>query len=435
MQDFLCIIIKYAPCESVFSGLFAKSFLRTVIIMKPCVKIGSLFMAVLMALTALFAVGCTPISLSAQWAYKSGDNELPIGVYIYSLNSAYAQAQTYASEQIKDYDAKTDKWLDEKIKDDDGKEQVAREWIKEQAELMCLSYLVVDEQIVKEKAEVTKDMLATADEQAKEYWNVGPAEYVQMGYYMPYKNQFEQYGVSLESFAYCTTEYSTKYSALFEAIYDKGGSQEVSDSELTQYFNENYSDYSYVFVNLYESTADEASDEGTKNVALAEDEVKKLKKEFDGYAKKLNDGADFDDVMKDYMKANDMEDDPSTSAIEDLEKNSSLGDELKEAIKKIDGKGAATIQVGKDDSAVYYLVYKRDIKSTSDKYLADDANRSSVLSAAKSEDFADYIEELTKKLDFEANTAQLDRYDPKMFFVKPEDSDENADDDASTEEE
>ena len=56
--------------------------------MKPCVKIGSLFMAVLMALTALFAVGCTPISLSAQWAYKSGDNELPIGVYIYSLNSA-----------------------------------------------------------------------------------------------------------------------------------------------------------------------------------------------------------------------------------------------------------------------------------------------------------------------------------------------------------
>ena len=402
--------------------------------MKPCVKIGSLFMAVLMALTALFVVGCTPISLKAQWAYRAGDNELPIGVYIYSLNSAYAQAQTFAKEQIKDYDDKTDKWLDEKIKDDDGKEQVAREWIKEQAELMCLSYLVVDEQVVKEKADVTKDMLATADEQAKQYWNVGPAEYVQMGYYMPYKNQLEQYGVSLESFAYCTTEYSTKYSALFEALYDKGGSQEVSDSELTQYVNDNYSDYSYVFVNLYDSTEDEASEGGTKNVALPEADVKKLKKEFDGYAKKLNDGADFDDIMKDYMKANDIEENPSTSAIEDLEKNSALGDELKEAIKKIDGKGAATVQVGEKDSAVYYLVYKRDIKETSDEYLADDANRSSVLSAAKSEDFADYIEGLTKKLDFEANTAQLDRYDPKMFFVKAEDE-ESADDNASTEEE
>ena len=402
--------------------------------MKPCVKIGSLFMAVLMALTALFAVGCTPISLSAQWAYKSGDNELPIGVYIYSLNSAYAKAQTYAKDQIKDYDDKTDKWLDEKIKDDDGKEQIAREWIKEQAELMCLSYFVVDEQIVKENADVSEDMLATADEQAEQYWNMGPAEYVQMGYYMPYKDQLEQYGVSLESFAYCTTEYSTKTSALFNALYDKGGSQEVSISELTQYVNENYSDYSYVFVNLYESTEDEASESGTKNVALPEADVKKMKKEFDGYAKKLNNGADFDDVIKEYMKANDIKEDPSTEAIEDLEKNSALGDELKEAIKKIDGKGAATVQVGEGDSAAYYLVYKRDIKSTSDKYLDDDANRASVLSAAKSEDFSDYIEGLAKKIDFEANTAQLDRYDPKMFFVKPENTDENTDD-AETEEE
>lgn len=401
--------------------------------MKPCVKIGSLFMAVLMALTALFAVGCTPISLKAQWAYRAGDNELPIGVYIYSLNSAYAKAQTYAKDQIKDYDDKTDKWLDEKIKDDDGKEQVAREWIKEQAELMCLSYLVVDEQIVKENADVTDDMIATADEQAKQYWNAGPAEYVQMGYYMPYKDQFEQYGVSLESFAYCSTEYSTKHSALFEAIYGEGGSQEVSISELTQYVNENYSDYSYMFVNLFESTADETSEEGSKNVALADADVKKLKKELDGYAKKLNDGADFDDVMKAYMKANDIEEDPSTSAIEDLEKNSSLGDELKEAIKKIDGKGAATVQVGEGDSAVYYLVYKRDIKDASGDYLADEENRASVLSAAKSEDFADYIEDLTKKLDFEANTAQLDRYDPKMFFVKAEDSEEDSNEENSEE--
>ncbi len=393
--------------------------------MKPCVKIGSLFMAVLMALTALFAVGCTPISLNAEWSYRAGDNELPIGVYIYSLNSAYAQAQTYASEQIKDYDEKTDKWLDEKIKDDDGKEQVAREWIKEQAELMCLSYLVVDEQIVKEKADVTEDMLATADEMAKQYWNVGPAEYVQMGYYAPYKAQFEQYGVSLESFAYCSTRYSTKYSALFEAIYAKGGSQEVSDSELVEFVNENYVDYSYMFVNLYESTADETSEEGTKNVALSEDEVKKLKKELDGYADRLNKGESYDDVMKDYMKANDMEEDPSTSSIEEFEKNTSLGDELKEAIKKIDTEGAATVQVGKDETAVYYLVYKRNIKDTSADYIADEAQRAEVLSAAKDEDFADYIEGLTKKLDFEANTKQLDKYDPKMFFVKPEDTDED----------
>ena len=41
-------------------------------------------------------------------------------------------ARFYA-KKLDDYDSTSDKWLDEKIKDDDGNEQVAREWIKDQA--------------------------------------------------------------------------------------------------------------------------------------------------------------------------------------------------------------------------------------------------------------------------------------------------------------
>ena len=82
--------------------------------MKPTVKIGSLLLAVVMALSAAFATGC---SMSKEWSYKTSDKELAIGVYIYCLDLAYQQAQTKAKE-LDDYDGTNDKWLDLEITDE-----------------------------------------------------------------------------------------------------------------------------------------------------------------------------------------------------------------------------------------------------------------------------------------------------------------------------
>lgn len=79
---------------------------------------------------SIFAIaGCTPTTINKEWSYKTSDNELAIGVYIYSLNAAYSQAESYA-KKLDDYDSTSDKWLDEKIKDDDGNEQVAESGLK-----------------------------------------------------------------------------------------------------------------------------------------------------------------------------------------------------------------------------------------------------------------------------------------------------------------
>lgn len=72
---------------------------------------------------------------------------------------------------------------------------------------MCLSYLVVDEQLKKENVNIGQATLDSATSQAETYWNVGP--YASQGYVMPMKKQYEKYGVSLDSFAYCTTLYNT----------------------------------------------------------------------------------------------------------------------------------------------------------------------------------------------------------------------------------
>lgn len=382
--------------------------------MKPNIKIGSFLLAVLMIFTALLASGCVPISLNQEWSYKTADKELPIGVYIYSLDTAYNQALTFAKE-LDDYDGTKDTWLDMEITDDDGNTEVARTWIKEQAELMCLSYLVLDEQLKLEDVDVSDNLIASADEQAKTYWNVG--QYADYGYIMPMSDDLEPYGISFDSFAYCSTEYSVRYQALFDKIYGEGGSKAVSDDELSEFFNENYVDYSYFSVNLYTSTTDEAGT--SSNVALSDEDAEKLIDEIDGYAKDLNGGKSYEDVIEAYMTANDVATDPSTSNIENLE-NSSIGTELKDAIKELGNEKATTVKVGSGDSAVYYLVYKRDIKDSTDSYISDADKKASVLASMKSEEYADYVEGLTKELKYEANTSVLDQYDPKMFFIADE---------------
>lgn len=385
--------------------------------MKSNVKIVSFVLAVLMCLTAVFAVGCAPTSLNKEWAYKTADNELAIGVYIYSLNLAYSQAQSFASEQIDDYSTANSDWLDKEIEDEDGNKQVAKDWIKDQADKMCKNYLVIDEQLAKNDIELSTDDTANAEEQAETYWNVG--QYASYGYVMPMSEDLEPYGISLESFTYATTLYSTKYSKLFDSVYGKGGTKEVSDNELTDFFTENYVDYSYFTVNLYESTADESG--ASKDKALSDEDAKKLTDELDGYAKDINKGASYSDVIEKYMENNNLESDPSTSNVENIN-TSSLGEEVLAALKELKSNSATTLKVGSGDSAVYYLIYKNDIKNDVNDYIKSDVNRPTVLSNMKSEEFTDYIDGLAKDLKCEENTSVLDRYHADMFFEKAEET-------------
>ena len=175
--------------------------------MKPNIKVGSFLLAIVMMFSVFAIAGCTPTTLNKEWSYKTSDNELAIGVYIYSLNAAYSQAESFA-KKLDDYDSTSDKWLDEKIKDDDGNEQVAREWIKDQAKKMCLSYLVVDEQLKKENVNIGQATLDSATSQAETYWNVGP--YASQGYVMPMKKQYES--TAFHSTALHTAQLSTTQS-------------------------------------------------------------------------------------------------------------------------------------------------------------------------------------------------------------------------------
>ena len=375
--------------------------------MKQAVKIGSLLLAILMVFTAVFASGC---SLQKQWSYKTSDKELAIGVYIYNLDVAYQQALEYA-KKLDDYDGTNDKWLDLEITDDDGTTAVARQWMKDKAEELTLTALAVEKGLKDEGATVDSATLQAADEQAKTNWNVGP--YANYGYVMPMSKELEPHGVSFDSYKYAASEVPAMQQVLFNTLYEKGGSQEVSDAELEKFFNENYVDYGYLSANLYESSTDEAGT--TNNVALSEDAIKQITDKFDGMVKDLNSGKAFDDVTKAYTEAEGLSTDSVVNNTE-LLKNFSAGDELKVEIEKLDSGKAATVKVGEGDSAMIYLVYKKDITAIAKDYLESTSNRSEVLTNMKTDDFKTYIKDLIKELKYEKNAA-VDSYDPKMFFV------------------
>ena len=375
--------------------------------MKPTVKIGSLLLAVVMALSAVFATGC---SMSKEWSYKTSDKELAIGVYIYCLDLAYQQAQTKAKE-LDDYDGTNDKWLDLEITDDDGNTAVAREWIKDDAQKKCLNFLAVEKGMKDEGASVDEATQQAADEQAKTYWNVG--QYANYGYIMPMSKDLEPYGVSFDSFRYCTSQYSVNYSALFAKLYGEGGSQEVSDSELEEYFIENYVDYSYIPVQLYEASTDEAGE--SKSVALSSDKIAEYNSEFEGYVKDINDGKSYDDVVSAYTEKHELSQSPAVDNTEQLE-SVSAGDQIKDALKDLGNNKAVTITVGEGDSGMLYLVYKRNSADSAKDYLESETNRAGVLNTMKKDDFEDYLKKLVEDLDYEKNSA-VDGYDPKMFFV------------------
>ena len=72
------------------------------------------------------------------------------------------------------------------------------------------------------------------------------------------------------------------------------------------------------------------------------------------------------------------------------------------------------------DSAIYYLVYKKDVSKDVDSYIGNESKRASVLASMKSDEFSKYIDSLAEKLKYEENTSVIDKYKPELFFVAVE---------------
>jgi hypothetical protein len=370
------------------------------------------------------ATACTPISTKAQWSYKYGDNEKAVGVYIFALYNAYNEAKTYA-EDADGYD-ENESFLDLKIKDDDGNEAVASQWIKDRADIIVREALYLDNALDERNSTIDEENCSS---QAEQDWELGYnyALYSQYGYSTtPEQDILEPYGVSEDS--YCQLQYiaNAKRTQLFDLMYDKDGSEEVSDSDLKKYFDKNYTYYSYFTVPLYEQTTDDSGNQTSE--AYSSKKQKKLTNLAESYVNAINNGSTVEKQCEKYLKYTKSDakaSDTVTTNCELLDKDnlssSTLGEDVATDFIDVKSGEAKVITIGEDDTKTIYVIQKLNIKDAESEYLTkDESTRKSVLQNMKNDDYTSFLEKEAKALKCEVNSSTIDRYDPDMFWEEPE---------------
>lgn len=376
--------------------------------MKAIKKITAAFLAVLMIMSIS---GC---STKPEWSYKADDNEVQIGVYIYALYTAYNQASSYASS-AEGYDAEKS-FLNLTITDDDGETAVAKDWIVDTAKELTKNILTIEEEFEARGLTLTAEDEAAAKKSADNDWNLGPYYDMYLAYGMmptPYKGILEPYGVSYESFERASYMASAKQKALFEEIYINDEETAVSTEDLTNYFTENYTSYSYLSVRLADSATDDAG--STTYTAMSDEDIAEIESTLQGYADNINNGAGtFAEQMVEYTALKELESDPSTSAVENLDE-SSLNEDVIAALNELEEGKASLVKVGEAENAYYYLIYKAPIADSVADYIEDETNSFNVLSAMKSEEFQDMLTAKAEELGIQENTSVVNSYKPSMF--------------------
>lgn len=376
--------------------------------MKAIKKITAAFLAVLMIMSIS---GC---STKPEWSYKVDDNEMQIGVYIYALYTAYNQAATYASS-AEGYDAEKS-FLNLTITDDDGETAVAKDWIVDTAKELTKNILTIEEEFEARGLTLEAEDETAAKESADNDWNLGPYYDMYLAYGMmptPYKDILEPYGVSYESFERASYMASAKQTALFEEIYINDEETAVSTEDLTNFFTENYTSYSYLSVRLADSSTDDSG--STTYTAMSDEDIAEIESTLQGYADNINNGAGtFAEQMVEYTALKELESDPSTSAVENLDE-SSLNEDVIAALNELEEGKASLVKVGEAENAYYYLIYKAPIADSIADYIEDETNSFNVLSAMKSVEFQDMLTAKAEELGIQENTSVVNSYKPSMF--------------------
>lgn len=372
------------------------------------------------------AAACTPISTKAEWAYREGDNEKAIGVYIFALYNAYNQAKTYA-EKVDGY-KEDESFLDLKIKDDDGNEAVASDWIKDKADLTLRESLFLDKKLDELNATVDE---ASYAEQGDKDWTLGyMAEYyAQYGYSAtPEKDLLEPYGISEESYTELQYTMSGKQQKLFDLMYEEGGTEEVTDAQLKKFFDESYTYYTYFTVPLSEQTTDDAGEQTTK--AYSTKKQKKITNQTEAYAKAITNGSTIESQCTKYLKSIDSSEKASDTVqkgCELLDKDnlsaSTIGEDVAEKLVDMKVGEAQSVTIGEDDSKTIYVIQKLNAKDAEKEYLTkDDSTKKNVLQQMKNDEYNEFLKKEAKSLKCEVNTSVIDKYDPDMFWEEPEET-------------
>lgn len=326
--------------------------------------------AVLALAMCLSFAGC--YDENKTWAARQGDDELPIGAYIYYLYSAYIEAASQVDTETA--------VLNAEIEGED-----AQQWIKDLALNYVQAYYYIGDKFDEYGLELTEDDQENVKNTAINFWNY-------------YGSTLEDMGISQDSFQIAYALYGEKFQKVMQAMYGKDGELALEDGALEEYYCGAYINYEYFSASLT------TTNEDGESVDLTDDEKADLKKKFEEYVKEINAG---DLTMSEAADEYAEESGTDSSLMSPVcVKSENMSTQVFDALNSAKEGEAAFVET----TSGYLVVRKLSVKDYYDEYIAGDEDQLfSLLTELKSDEYSDYVLEQAASVEgVELNQAAMD---------------------------
>lgn len=321
-------------------------------------------------LSAVLIAGFAGCGSDTSWTHRSASAEITSGMYvglsIDALQSAYSAEGVDSNTSI----------FDQQIEGYDG-----LTWVTDQTDKLARKYLAVEEKFDEMGLSFSEEEEAENQSYISAYWN-----YV--------SSIYEDQGCGETSFGNLVRN-TVKQQKLFEAIYGEGGEKEVSESELRSQYESDYVKASYFAVPLIDEERN----------ALEGKALEVRKQEAKDLLKKIQDGAEFEQVKAEYQAGDAEGAEPEASdTAEYIYKEAGYPEKLTTALFSADDGDVGLVE----DTSYIYIWQKQALDDP-----GFDSVRSTILSHSKGEEFTETVAQWADELDVTENDAAIRKHNPK----------------------
>lgn len=334
-----------------------------------------------LALTLALAAGCS--GQDTSWVAQSGEDTLPVGVYMVELMMGYndASGQLPGSEDI--------------LKETIG-EIPAVQYVSDFAKTECAKLLTIRKEFSQRGLTLSEEDQQQAVSYTDYLYNMGESFY-------------NANGVAKESVQYIN-ETTMMSLGLFNNIYGEGGERAVPRADLEKEFSENYTRSQYVYFPKVDLTT---------GAPLTEEEIAASKEKAEAYLKRAQAGEKLPDLY--YEVAQEMDPSGGVEKMADdqydvyLENNAGYFPPVYESTVI----AAADNEVKMvEDDYYFYLIKKLPVLGGSPEQV--DTYLDSILQSMKYDEYNEMLTDWSRDLDVRYNNAALAVYTPSKLKMTQE---------------
>ena len=370
-------------------------------------------------LAAAMTVGLSGCTLgTTSWILRYGEDnaEVPTGIYVQNMYTAYQAATRYVEDSSNVLGGEID-----------GRS--ADQWIRDTALNLTKQYLAVNLKFDEEGLTLTEAENTNIQTLVDTVWNL-------------YGESYTLLGINRDSYQKMQ-EYSAKASDLFQHYYGEGGELAPTDEEYSTYFTENYDRTQAVYYakNDVDSMTDEERAEAEAALAEGETLPESGREQADAALSRIQNGEDIVTILQEIeaeqaaesgstdetadnsssSAADDAADDTGSDSAADTETDPSQYDNLVNvndtSVPEAYRTASHEMAVGEsrivETDSGYYVVYKLELDPDDSEL---ESRKASLLQEMKGDEYNDMIAQWVEELpEVTVNEATVEEFSPELI--------------------